>query len=115
MATLKMTLRDILRDEKILEETRQKREAEAKALLEKLETANFRHNDTHQDNFMEGVDGKLYYGLSVSKNNSGKVGGDPFGIRKGGLGWIRLGENDKLYGDSRKVILAYFYIILIKR
>ena len=92
MATLKMTLRDILRDEKILEETRQKREAEAKALLEKLETANFRHNDTHQDNFMEGVDGKLYYGLSVSKKQLRKGGRRSVWHTKGGLGMDKVGR-----------------------
>jgi len=81
MPTLKRTLEDILQDEKNSEKTKQNRIGEAQqALLETLQEANFRHNDSHLNNFMEGFDGKLYlidYGQASSKTTTPKK-------------WIRL-------------------------
>jgi len=75
MPTLKRTLKDILRSKKTSENTKQKRIAEAQELLNILNLSNFRHNDSHLNNFMEGVGGKLYlidYGLAASEKTTPK-------------------------------------------
>ena len=73
MPTLKRTLKDILQDEQTSEKTKQKRIAEAQELLNILNSSNFRHNDSHLNNFMEHSDEKLYlidYGQAASEKTT---------------------------------------------